>query len=178
MPLIITNFILFQVGWFACIWGARLDIAWLGPIIVLAILIFHLSMAINPLKEMQLIFLTLLVGGLWDSFMVISGWLVYDTGMFSNHFAPYWILSMWVLFATTFNVSLRWMKQRLILAALLGGTAGPLAYYAGSQLGAATMPDVLITSLVIALGWSLLMPLLMWLSNRFDGFHEPVSSDA
>lgn len=146
---------------------------WLGVLIVSAILVFHLFMANKPVKEIQLVLVTLLIGGLWDSFMVASGLLVYEVGMFNNNLAPYWILSMWVLFATTLNVSLSWMKSRYFLAALLGAVAGPFAYFAGSKLGAVIMPDTIVSSLVIALGWALIMPWLMLLSDHFDGYHEP-----
>ena len=172
MPLVLANFILFQLGWFACVLGAANDLPWLGVVVVGAIVAFHLAMADSPYREIQLIILTVFVGGLWDSLMVVTGQLVYTNGMLISSMAPYWILSMWLLFATTFNISLRWMKNRLLLAAALGASFGPIAYYAGSMLGAVTMPDTLTSSLVIGLGWLFIMPMLMQLSNFFDGFLE------
>ena len=172
MLLVISNFILFQLGWFACVLGAAYQLPWVGCLFVAAILMLHLNLADKPSLELRLMLITLLIGGVWDSLMVSFGWLSFDIGMFNSYLAPYWILAMWMLFASTLNVSLRWMKQRYVVAALLGLLAGPLAYYAGSRLGAVSMPDPLAASLVIGLGWFIIMPLLMLLSNHLDGYAE------
>ncbi len=59
----------------------------------------------------------------------------------------------------------------LILAALLAGAiGGPLAYFAGNRLGAVDMPDTMMALVALALGWSIIMPLLMSLSRHLDGF--------
>ena len=79
---------------------------------------------------------------------------------------------MWMLFATTLNVSLRWLKQRPELAAALGVVAGPAAYFSGYRLGGVEIPDLLPAMSVLALGWAILMPVLMALSNRLDGNNE------
>jgi len=170
MPLVITNFILFQLGWFSCVLGAANDLPWLGPIVVLLIVIIHLALASILLEEVQLIFITLLIGGIWDSIMVLAGLMIFPSGMFASFLAPYWILALWILFATTLNVSFRWMKNRYLLAACLGGLAGPLAYFAGFKLDAVSMNEPLVSSLIIGVGWFFIMPLLMWVSMRFDGF--------
>ena len=65
-----------------------------------------------------------------------AGWLEYPSGILLSNTAPHWIVAMWVLFASTLNVSLRWLRGRWALATLLGAVAGPLAYYGGAGLGA------------------------------------------
>jgi hypothetical protein len=74
-----------------------------------------------------------------------------------------------MLFATTLNVSLRWLKGRWVLAALLGGSAGPLSFYAGHRLGGVAFADPVYSLTVLGLGWAVLMPLLLWLGGRLDG---------
>jgi hypothetical protein len=76
---------------------------------------------------------------------------------------------MWVLFASTLNVSLRWLRGRWIVAALLGATAGPLAYYAGAKLGGVVIAEPLPGFIALAAGWASFMPLLIKLSSRLDG---------
>ena len=49
--------------------------------------------------------------------------------------APYWLVVMWALFATTINVSMAWMKNRWLLAVVMGAVFGPMAF-AGEKLGA------------------------------------------
>ena len=83
--------------------------------------------------------------------------------------APHWIIALWALFATTLNLSLRWLHGRWWLSALFGAIAGPLAFYAGSRLGAVRFSEPAIALAWLALGWGLLTPLLMRLAQRFDG---------
>jgi hypothetical protein len=76
---------------------------------------------------------------------------------------------MWVLFASTLNVSLRWLRGRWMLAMLLGAVAGPLAYYAGAGLGGVVIAEPLPAFTALAAGWAAFVPLLIRLSTRLDG---------
>ncbi|MFW2374029.1 MAG: DUF2878 family protein, partial [Gammaproteobacteria bacterium] len=44
---------------------------------------------------------------------------------------------------------------------ILGAIAGPLAYQAGSALGAMIIPDSMQANMTLAVGWAVLMPLMM-----------------
>ena len=66
---IIINFILFQIGWFACVVGAAKQMPWLGVMVVLAIVIWHLSQAKQPKLEVYLLILTLIIGAIYDQAM-------------------------------------------------------------------------------------------------------------
>ena len=77
---------------------------------------------------------------------------------------------MWGVFATTLNLSLRWLKGRWFIAILSGAIAGPLAYYAGARLGGVVFTEQMTALIALSLGWAVLMPLLMALSQRLDGF--------
>ena len=84
--------------------------------------------------------------------------------------APYWIVAMWALFATTVNLSLRWLKGRLWLALILGAIGGPLAYFAGYRFGAVTFLESTTALILLSLGWALWTPLLVLASGRYDGY--------
>jgi hypothetical protein len=88
------------------------------------------------------------------------------------------MVAMWMSFATTFNVSLRWLKRRLGLAALLGMIAGPLAYYGGAQLGGVAFANPLASLLAVAGVWTLAMPLLLVIADRWDGMAETARTSA
>ncbi len=171
----LVNFVTFQIGWFAAVLGGAANLAWVGTLIVLAIVAAHLLRIPNPRGELMLITIVTAIGTLWESLLVALGLTWYPHGTLVDGTAPYWIVAMWMLFATTLNVSMRWMRGRLWLAALAGAVFGPLAFYAGSRLGGVGFPDFGEAMIALALGWAALMPLLMLLARRFDGLRRPAA---
>lgn len=170
---IFKNIILFQVGWLICVLAAANQLPWLGTSIVFLIVIYHLFQANNMANELVLLSLVAVVGTIWESLLVSAGWLIYPSGMLVDGLAPHWIIAMWLLFGTALNVSLRWLKRRWLTAALLGALSGPASFYAGHKLGGVMFSDIAIALPVLAVGWAMLMPLIMFLSNRYDGFGPP-----
>jgi hypothetical protein len=70
------------------------------------------------------------------------------------------------------------MKGRLALAAAFGAVGGPLTYFGGSKLGGVVLNDPVAALVALSIGWAIMMPLLMYLSERFNGFEmlEPARS--
>lgn len=168
----IINLILFQAGWWACVLLGGSPAHWSGTLIAAGIIAFHLSLSDQAYAEAKLIALAILTGLVWDSLLVKLGLLNYSYGMMTNTLAPHWIIAIWAIFATTFNLSLRWLKNRTLAASLMGAIGGPLSYFAGMKVGSVSMPDQLLAMIVLGVGWALLMPLLMSFSMRYDGFSE------
>jgi hypothetical protein len=167
---ILINFGLFQLGWFSCIVGAAHGLAWAGSCAVLLIVILHLFSAEQPMEAFKLVLLAVLIGAVWDSAMVMTGWIRFHDGNFIQGVAPHWILALWALFATTLNVSLVWMRNRHLITVLLGAIGGPLSYWGGARIGAITFVEPLPALIALAVGWALLMLLLMAAAQRFNGF--------
>lgn len=169
--LLVANIVAFQAGWLACVLGAAGGRPWLGPLVALPVLAFHLRSAARPGVELALLAAAGLTGLALDSLLVLAGRLAFEEGVLVPGLAPYWMVALWLLFATTFNVSLRWLRTRPALAALLGAVGGPLAYLAGARLGAAeVLEPALATHLAVALAYALATPLLLALARRLDGF--------
>jgi len=168
---ILINAAAFQLGWFACVLGGANQLPWLGTLVAVLIVYWHLSQAARPGREATLLAAVGALGALWDSLLVAAGWLEYPSGILLSNTAPHWIVAMWVLFASTLNLSLRWLRGRWALATLLGAVAGPLAYYAGAGLGGVVITEPLPAFTALAAGWAVFVPLLIWLSTRFDGMH-------
>ena len=164
-----TNFLFFQIGWFSSVLGGANEMPWLGPLAVLAIVTIHLRLAHRPASEAALLISCAMVGAVFDSMLVALGWVSYSSGMFSSSMAPYWIITMWMLFATTLNVSLRWLREMPIVAALLGLVAGPLTYLGGAKLGGILLVDQVAALATLGIGWAVMMPGLLFLAERFDG---------
>jgi len=170
-----VNFIAFQVGWFACILGASSGMPWIGVLVGLIVIALHLFSVDKPAKELSLIVYALVIGIVLDSLLVMSGWLNYPNGIVLSGMAPYWILMLWALFASTLNISMRWMHGKYWVAAIFGAVGGPLSYLAGARLGAVTFTEMQPALLALALGWALAMPCLIRLARQFDGVSIPTS---
>ncbi|MFM9914125.1 MAG: DUF2878 domain-containing protein [Methylophilaceae bacterium] len=169
MTQVIKNIAAFQVGWFACVLGGAHGLPWLGLVIAALVLTLHLFHAHQPRQELYLLIWVFLLGVLFDSVLLNLGWIVFPhDGL--GILPPLWMLTLWLLFATTLNVSLRWMRGRAWLAALFGLIGGPMAYWGGSGLGALQLAAPLPMTIALALGWAVLMPLFFKLSTRYDGF--------
>ncbi len=167
---IVSNVVAFQLGWFACVLGAAGGMPLLGTGAAIAIVCWHLSIAPNPRAELILVAIVAVIGALWDSALVALGWIHYPNGTLIAGTAPYWIVALWVLFATTLNVSLGWLKRSVPMAAVFGLLGGPLAYLGGSKLDALVLVEPGFALAALALGWGLLTPLLLRVADRFNGF--------
>ena len=168
----IINLLLFQAGWWACVLLGGSPAHWAATLIAAGIIVFHLSFSDHAGVEAKLIILAVVTGLLCDSMLVSFGLLNYSHGMMADSLAPHWIIAIWAIFATTFNLSLRWLKHRTLIASLMGATAAPLSYYAGLKAGSVAMPDQVLAMLVLGLMWAVLMPLLMHFSVRLDGYSK------
>lgn len=160
------NFIAFQCGWFACVLGAANGYAWQGLAAAALVVAVHIGIAARPLAEAALVALALLLGTVWETALLATGVLVYAGGAVASGMPPPWILALWALFATTLNASLGWLQGRWLLAALLGGVAGPASYWAGARLGALSFNDPLSFVVSLAAGWAVLTPVLLAIAKR------------
>lgn len=172
MLRVAVNLAASEAGWFACVSGAANGMPWIGPVVVLALVAMHLRLSKRPGPEIRLMLSAVLIGLVADSLLVVSGLVSYPAGTFIEGLAPYWILAMWALFATTLNVSMKWLRNRNILAAALGAVCGPLAYFAGEKLGAITFNQPVLGLVALAVIWAAAMPLLVKLASRMDGVSE------
>ena len=172
MSLMLQNFILFQLGWLSCVIGGASSYHWTGVVVVAAIVAVHLVRSYRITSEVMLILITTLLGTTWDSALMAAGLLSFNNGVVFDALVPLWMVAMWALFATTLNVSMQWMKNRYLLAAVFGAIGGPVAYYAGHRLGAVEFSQTSTALLAVGAGWTVLMPLLINLSTRFNGYLE------
>ena len=166
------NFAGFQAGWFACVLGGAWGHGLAGATIGAALLLLHLWATPARRAESLLLLAAGAMGAFFDTQLIRTGAVQFNDGGLGAALAPAWMIVLWMLFAATLNVSLRWMQARLLLATIAGALAGPVAYLGGEGLGAMTVFDrPLLIALLIA-GWSLAVPALAALSRRLDGFGE------
>jgi hypothetical protein len=169
MPVAV-NIVLSQVGWFACVLGAAHGMPWIALAAAVPVLAWHLARANHPAREATLLAGIAAVGALFETLLVQAGWVRYDAGVLVAGWAPYWMVVLWAVFATTFNVSLRGMRDRPALAALLAAVAAPASYFAGARLGALEFVAAGAALTAIAVGWAVLTPLMLRVARRLDGY--------
>lgn len=175
---LLVNLLAFQIGWFACVLGGAHGLPWLGVVAAVVLITVHLWRVPQPRPELVLIGVAAGLGLVFDSLLVALDLTRYPSGMWAAGLAPYWIIAMWMMFATTLNVTFRWLKNRYVLAVVLGAVSGPLAYYGGAKLGGVVLTTPVGSLAALALVWGLAMPLLMALSNRYDGTVETTRGPA
>jgi Protein of unknown function (DUF2878) len=158
-----VNIGLYKCAWFACVLSAAAQRPYIGIAVAAAAVLLHLYVAPSPRRELPLILLATLAGVAFESLLVASGWVQAEA-------LPLWMVALWAAFATTLNVSLRALRRRYVLCAFIAAVGAPLAYEAGSALGAMQWVEATPALLLVGCGWALLLPLLMRIAERFDGF--------
>ena len=179
MKSILINLSLFKAAWAATVFGAAASIPVAGAIAVAIAVLVHLARSRDVRAEIRLLGLAALVGLVWETLLVTTGVLEYSSGSLFPGVAPYWIVAMWILFATTLNVGMRWLRNSPIVAAVAGAIGGPASFFAGASAGAVTMNNPAFSLLVIGIGWAVLLPLLVQIATRFDGHNDahPLSAN-
>lgn len=168
---LITNFLLFQIGWFACVLGGAYDQVIIGSMIAIAVIAYHLYQANDTAREIRLLILALIIGLVFESIFTFQGLARYSHGQVFDFIAPLWMILMWPLFATTLNLSMRWLKGLTpLLIAMVGAIFAPLAYYAGNRLGAVEYDHFNLSMIIIATAWALLLPILVIISLKLNGY--------
>lgn len=138
------------------------------PLAATVILLLHLGRTTNRRGEAVLLAVAGMTGFLVDSALTAGGVFTPVRHLFPPPWSPPWMICLWLNFAATLNVSLRWLHGRPRLAALFGALGGPLAYYAGARLGAAAALPERGGLLILALVWALVTPLLAGLAERME----------
>lgn len=165
--LVIFNFISFQLLWWACVLsaGTGCENALLCLIALLTLL--HLHWVEGWRQAVPLLF-TAVTGCIFDQFVYGMGWVSFHNQPDAISYIPSWMIGLWLAFACTLNVSMRWLQHRLILAALLGAIFGPLAYAGAEKFGAVQLPGPTLNLAWIALEWAIVLPLLVWIRDTFN----------
>lgn len=156
----LCNFVAYQLAWFAVLISAARGQAWAGTALALLLAAVHLALR-REARELRVIVVALLLGLVIDSTLAFTGQVRFADA-WPRNFAPYWMLALWIAFATTLNHSLSWLMSRPFAAAIAGAIGGPLAYLAGGKIGALTMAVPAAAMPLIALLWA---PAMLVLSS-------------
>ncbi len=178
MKHVLKNLGLFKLGWLACVMSAAAGQPGFGAIAVAAVVAIHLAGTAVPVKEALLLLAAALIGIAWESVLVAAGLVSYPATGSAGWLAPYWIVAMWVLFATTVNHGLAWVKRNWMVAAIAGLLGGPAAFFGGARLGAVEFSEPVLALAVIGAGWAILLPVLVFIADSLidSALLEPSNS--
>ncbi|WP_430460034.1 DUF2878 domain-containing protein [Thalassolituus sp. LLYu03] len=158
----------FQLCWFACVvQPGPLSLTAVGAFI--AVQAFWLSAA-QRVKAL----LFALAGAGFDSLLLNTGWLNFPPAtpfwLTADPLVPLWLMLLWLAFASTLYLSLRWLAGKPLLAAVAGALCAPFSYWAGSHMGAVSFTPT--TLLLIALYWALALALMAGYRGSDEGSDE------
>lgn len=164
--VVLANFALFQVAWL-CNLAHLSFLEWLTLCVGLVTHLYLVSYFYGGHKIYREI--------LWLSGMAAGGWLVETFFMragvlrfVQGDTAPYWLVNVWMMFATTFRFSLLPLIQRPRLLTLLAPLAC-ISYWGGVELSREVefglRPLVALT--VVAGVWTVWLPLTAWIFRRY-----------
>ena len=166
---VFVNVCLYQLGWFACVFGAATGHPWFGMGLALGLVGVHLWLSGETRRQLTLIGAAAVIGLTMDSLQLWWGIFRFPSGTNISWLAPLWVGVLWMQFATILPFSLRWLSNRYGLSAVLGFVGGPLAYYAGEKAGAVVfLAPRLPHFAVLAVFWSVALPAIIWVSDRLD----------
>jgi hypothetical protein len=164
----LENLLAFQIGWLGCVLSAAYGLPLAGLIVATLVTTLHLWRSEERRRELRLIGSAIALGTITDTLLLATGWLSYSTGQLFANVAPYWIIAMWPMFATTLNESLAWLARSRLLAAVSGALFAPLAYWAGARLGAITLIDPEAALIAVGALWAVVLPILIHLAGAFS----------
>ena len=163
-----ANWFWFYFGFVVALSGSNMKYPNTGPIVIVGWLTGHLVNAKHPWGEIKLLLASTGMGYVLDGIITRMGVLKFHEPATWWWPIPLWMVMMWPNFAGTLNSSMKWLRGRYQLGAVMGAIAGPFSYYGGVQwksvdLGWSFWPSMI----VIGIEWALAMPALLWLSARW-----------
>jgi hypothetical protein len=172
---LLGNLVAFQAGWFACVLGAANGKYLLGPAVVAAGVALHLALSEDRRGQVLLLATAAVLGLLVETALSAIGATAPARDAIPSPLPPLWLIALWPNFGAALPVSLRFLRGKTALSAVLGAVAGPGAYYGGARLGALTFPggDGFGLALLTVV-WAASVPLLVRLSERMEGAGQPL----
>lgn len=157
----LLNALVFQIGWFLCVLGGNL----VATIYTALALVFHHYFIFSRPRQWIVLFAVATIGCLVDIALVKGGIITFADADILG--IPLWLVCLWILFATTFEHCLGWLRRHPWLAMVLAAVLGPSSYWFGAGLSGATISPPLETSLAImAMAWALLFPAGIYFANQ------------
>ena len=146
----------FQITWTGCIFGEYFNYPWLGFVIGVLYLILFYFYTENKSFAFKTIAIFSIPGYIFDSFLQALNIYKIESDLIIGYL-PVWMIILWPTFTTLFVDVLNFLKNKPILAIILGAILGPGAYYSGVPLGIVLYTNTNLGLGLMAIFWSILM---------------------
>jgi hypothetical protein len=165
---LVATFVLFEAAWLACVMGAAHGLAVWGIAAIAASVAWQLAFSQRRSTDLKLIAVASVVGLTWDTLLLQADLIVYASHLPFASLAPLWIIALWAQLGSVLREPLRWLHYRPWLGVVLGAVGGAAAYAGAARLGACSFPDARVALGVLAVGWGILLPALLYLARCMD----------
>ena len=119
------------------------------------------------LQALKICLLFSLVGYLFDSILGFSKLFSIKSEILVGYL-PIWFLILWPSFSTLFVDVLSFLKNRPIIAFIVGSVFAPPTYYLGITLNIAKSSNLSLAMIVMVIFWGLLLMFYSLLISRND----------
>ena len=159
--LIIANAAIFQIGWI-------LSVSYGTPVAIVVSFVSLFLYLLYFLKNTQDIFLivgVVFIGLTVDTFMGSVGVLVYPSGKI---YPPFWMVTLWLLFAMTIPWSLNWLVCKKYWFILFSAFGGPMSYFIGVQISPVEFGFSMVSSVILlASVWAIIGLTIYQITGRW-----------
>ena len=157
----IFNLLGLEITWAACAYGAIKDMESVGILTGLAYIVIHFILTKTHFEDLFTLIIVSSIGILVDSINAQYN-LIFFNSISDPFLIPYWLIILWFVFSLMIPHCLYWLSKNLTIAAIIGGIGGSFSYWLGHKLGALTLADPLLTSVIIYFfQWSILFPVAL-----------------
>ncbi len=167
---LLFNIIGSQAVWFLCVNGAANANIIPGMIAAIVFALAVTFLSTDRKRDLITLVLALPVGFIMDSALAKSGLITFSYALPSEHWAPIWIVFLWLGFSFTLNHSLQSIYAKPFAIFLFGFLGAPVAYsIAAYKFGAMTFNgDALSALIAIACVWGFGLLALQYLNTRLS----------
>lgn len=156
--MFIVNFIGFNLVWFGLVY-------WGDTFIPIAAAFFggHIYYAWKSgSSEIKLIFTVAAIGIVVDSILQTTGVFIFP----ENSYLPFWLVALWLCFATTLSHSLKYLSKSRGLQGVVGMLFAPMSYLVGHKLNAVNFGmTVFETYALLSIIWGILMVVFFYIKT-------------
>lgn len=164
----IIYYIAFYLCWVICVQQAAQGNGFIGPLVIAAVIAFHLWFVKETWVELIFILIVSFFGTILDSVYINVGFMHFKAGYETLPWiAPLWLTSLYALFAAAFAQSFGWLRGHWWRMIGFGAIGGTLSYMAAAKLGAAEfLVPTWAVCVVLGVAWGLIFPLCFILFDR------------